>query len=258
VQGSIFNITYVFMHGSKYFQTTIGETYNVFTGTNLTTNPWSAYASSEATTGPCNAINHAIDILSTTTIDYRSRRRLFYWGFSTPNLTNCVTSGRSFKDISTYAIRQTLAADLNAIESTYGNFTECDWYQATSDSDPLPSEAIQNRAVIGTLSDFICAIEETAAPSRPPSLAPTTPAPTIIEVLPVTVTPPPTVKPTSKPTSKPTPNPTNHPSTSTTTSTSKPTRQSNSWWSSVPIPTPKPTTKPTPKPTTLSRNWWSF
>lgn len=245
VPGSNLQITYLFMHGSSYFETTQDEIYDAFVGSNLTSNPWKAFSSSESTTYPCNAMNRAIDILSATSLDYRSRRRLFYWGFSTPDLTGCDISSRSFKDISTYAVRQTVSVSLDAIESTYGSFSECNWYMSASDASPTESEAIQNRAVIGTLSDFICAIEQTPAPSPFPSPVPTpspTPAPTPLptlaptgtSALPAIETAPPTFKPTAIPTPKPTKKPTSKP-------TSKPT-ESASWWNGK-SPTPKPTRK---------------
>jgi len=276
VPGSIFNITYLFLHGSSYFETTTGETYNVFVGSNLTTNPWSQYASTESVTYPCDAINHAIDILDTTTIDYRSRRRLFYWGFSTPDLKGCNTGGRTFNNIATYAMRQTTAVNLSAIESTYGDFSECDWYQDDSDSYPVDSEAIQNRAIVGTLSDFICEIEETPAPTSFPTLAPTTPAPTTAApTLPPTTTASPTLAPTTTasptlppttaaPTLPPTTTaaPTLHPIetsslpvTETPPPTSKPTSKPTPYPSLK--PTPKPTPKPTLKPTSKPSSWWS-
>jgi len=259
VPGSSLATTLMFLHGSDYFETTNQEIYSVFSNASLVANPWAGNASSEATTYPCDAINHAIDILDAISLSSRSRRRLFYWGFSTPSLTDCDTGGRSFNNIATYAVRQTEAVNLDGIESTYGNFTECDWYQAGSDSDPTDSDSIQNRAVIGTLSDFICAIEATPKPTSPPSPPPTThaptttasptPPPTAVSLLPVTETPPPTPKPTSPVTPAPTtPAPVTHvPTTHAPTThapTKKPTAKPHKWWTG-PEPTPKPTHKPT-------------
>jgi len=220
--GPTLNITYIFAHGTTYYESHNPEIYDDFY--NVTINPYIANATiSQAITSPCAAINRALAILNGVT-NTNEHRWLFYWGFSTPNLTDCTPYINGFTHIATYALRQTLAVDLSEIESLYGDFDECNWY-ITSETTPVQSEGIQDRAIVGTLSDFLCA----------KNLG-----------LPVIATVSPTSSPTSGPSLVPTPSPTPFPTPSPT-----------------PVPTPSPTAttyqptyiQPSAEPT--PRHWWS-
>jgi len=222
--GPTLQITLIFAHGSSYYESTNGEIYDDFV--NVTINPYIANATlSQAVTRPCDAINRALTILNAVT-GQNEHRWLFYWGFSTPNLTDCTPYPVGFAHVATYAIRQTLAVDLSSIESAYGDFDECNWYVDT-EQYPTESEGIQDRAIVGTLSDFLCAksIGESVTISAAPTPAPT-PSP-------------------SSPSPSPYPSPV--PSPSPTSASYQPTWQQPTW---------APTwTQPTSEPT--ARHWWS-
>lgn len=209
--GPAIKITYIFAHGSTYFEVTDQEIYDDFR--NVTFNPYIANSTiSQAVTKPCTAINRALTILNSVKAT-NERRWLFYWGFSTPDLTSCTPYSNGFAHIATYAIRQTLSVSLNNIESAYGDFDECNWY-TVNDTSPTQSEGIQDRAIVGTLSDFLCA--KTIG-------------------LPVIVTVPPTPEPSPAPTPEPSPSPSPSPTETTYQPTyaqpsSEPTPRH--WWSS--------------------------
>jgi hypothetical protein len=211
--GPAIEITYIFAHGSTFYETSTAEIYDDFF--NITLNPYLKNGSVQPVTKPCSAINRGLEILNNVT-GTNLHRWLFYWGFSTPDLTNCSAYRNGFAHVATYAIRQTLLADLSQIESLYGNFDECNWY-ITEETTPTQSEGIQDRAIVGTLSDFLCA--KTLG-------------------LPVIVTTPPTPSPSPAPSPVPSPAPTPVPSPSPTETTYQPT------WA-------QPSSEPTAK------HWWS-
>jgi hypothetical protein len=203
--GPAITIYYIFAHGSTYYETSNPEIYDDFA--NVTLNPYISNSTvSDAVTYPCAALNRALTILNGVH-GSNERRWLFYWGFSTPSLTGCTPYSIGFTHIATYAIRQTLSVDLSSIESTYGDFTECNWYVDTETS-PTESEAIQDRAIVGTLSDFLCArsigeaVPASAAPTPIPTTTTTTPAPVPSPSVPSPTYQPTWVYPSSEPTAR--------------------------------------------------------
>jgi hypothetical protein len=211
--GPAIKTTYIFAHGSTYFEVSNEEIYNDFF--NISINPYIVNATvSQATTKPCAAINRALTILNSVKSS-NERKWLFYWGFSTPDLSTCTPYANGFAHIGTYAIRHTLSVDLSQIESIYHSFDECNWYTA-DETTPTQSQGIQDRAIIGTLSDFLCA--KTIG-------------------LPGIVTVPPTPEPSPSPTPEPSPSPSPSPTSTTYQPTyvqpsSEPTPRH--WWSSNP------------------------
>jgi len=286
------NVTYLFVFGDTYFELNVLDILTVeltlaeiFSVTNINLIDIFAYLE----TYPCNAMNRALDLLSVSTTLTNFRRRLFYWGFSTPNLQNCSVGGRSFLDldIDVYALRATIDVNLDAIEALLGDFTACNWFDLRLDLSLAVADLLDVRLIIGSVADFLCAIfpttttTTTLAPTQTTALSSnvtkpptpttttattttatttattTTAAPTTTTAAPTTTTAAPTTT-TAAPTTT-TSAPTH--TTSTTSTTPAPT-YSSSWW--TPTTTTTTTTKWwTPAPTTTTRKpatprpeWW--
>jgi hypothetical protein len=263
------NITYLFAYGDTYFELNVLDILKL----NITLPELLGLTSinlldilSIGQTNPCSAIDRALDILSVSVDLLNFRRRLFYWGFSTPDLTGCSAGGQSFSNlnIDVYALRQTIDVNLNGIESLFGDFTACNWFQLHLNVSLLLNDLIDVRLIIGSLSDFLCA----NFPSG--STTTTTPAPTQSAISGATNTKPPTALSTtasstttsssttaSSTTSSPTTTASSTTSSSTTasstasssttttkaSSTTASTTSSSSWW--------------TPTTTTTTTQWWT-
>lgn len=153
--GSLLDIKHLFLYGDSFLELNVLDILTLDLSLDSILNPVLGLLGL-GSTNPCSAIKRAIDILNTPTNVANFEKYLFYWGFSTPDLTGCLAEGRSFLNTEVYALRQALDVNLNGIEDLFGSFSVCNWYQPLLSGALDIDDLLQVDLIIGSLSDFLC------------------------------------------------------------------------------------------------------